>query len=99
FYHFNIQASDGTTQGGWVVVNKPAAGLAKSGGDLQTATAGTQLPQPLTVTLTPGSSGGTAAGASVLFTITSATGGSLSNVQVGSENVFTGTKVIAVTNS
>jgi hypothetical protein len=44
------------------------------------------LPVALTVTLTPGSSGGTANGASVFFT-TSA--GSLTNVQVGSEQVFT----------
>lgn len=95
FYHFNVQASDGTTQGGWVVVNKPAAGLSKSGGDGQVATAGTQLPQALTVTLTPGASGGTAPGASVLFTTSS---GSLTNVPVGPEQVFTGTKVIAVTN-
>jgi hypothetical protein len=50
----------------------------------------------LTVTLTLGASGGTAPGASVLFTTS---GDSLTNVQVGSEQVFTGTKVIAVTNS
>jgi hypothetical protein len=50
----------------------------------------------LSVTLSPGQSGGHAAGASVLF---STTFGSLQNVQVGSEQVFTGSKVIAVTNS
>jgi hypothetical protein len=89
FYHFNVQASDGTTQGGWVVVNKPAAALSKNNGDNQTANAGTQLPQSLTVTLSPGQSGGSASGASVFFT-TSA--GTLSN------GTTSGSKVIAVTN-
>ena len=99
FCHFSVTGNDGTTQGGWLVVGSPAATIAKTGGDAQTGTHGTTLPVNLSVTLTPGSSGGTAAGASVLFTITSATGGSLSNVLVGSEQVFTGTKVVAVTNS
>ena len=96
FYSYSVPASDGTTQDGWIVVGKPAATLAKTSGDGQTATHGTTLPLPLTVTLSPGSSGGTPGGASVFFT-TSA--GSLTNVQVGSEQVFTGSKVIAVTNS
>lgn len=96
FCHFSVTASDGTTQGGWLVVGNPPASLAKTAGDGQIGTHGTALPNPLVVTLTAGQSGGTAAGASVLFT-TSA--GSLTNVQVGSEKVFTGTKVIAVTNS
>jgi glycosyl hydrolase family 44/fibronectin type III domain protein len=95
FCHFSVTASDGTTQGGWLVVGNPAATLAKTAGDAQSGTAGTVLPTNLTVTLSPGSSGGTAAGASLLVT-TSA--GSLSNVQVGSEQIFTGPKVIAVTN-
>lgn len=96
FCHFSVTASDGTTKGGWIVVGKPAATLAKNSGDGQIGTHGTALASPLVVTLMPGQSGGSAAGASVLFT-TSA--GSLTNVQVGSEKVFTGTKVIAVTNS
>lgn len=54
------------------------------------------MPVDLTVTLTAGSSGGTRTGASVFFA-TSA--GSLTNVAVGSEHIFTGSKVIAVTNS
>jgi hypothetical protein len=54
------------------------------------------LPVNLSVTLSPGQSGGSAAGASVYFTTTA---GSLQNVAVGSEQVFTGSKVIAVTNS
>lgn len=89
FYHFNLQASDGTKQGGWIVVNKPAAGLSKTSGDGQTGTAGTQLSQALTVTLSPGQSGGTSGGASVFFT-TSA--GTLSN------GTTSGLKVVATTN-
>jgi hypothetical protein len=48
------------------------------------------LPDPLTVTLSAGSSGGTNTGASVLF---STDGGSLSN------GTTSGAKVIAITNS
>jgi Glycoside hydrolase family 44/Fibronectin type III domain len=96
FCHFSVTASNGTTQGGWLVVGNPPASLAKTAGDGQTGSVGTQLSQALTVTLNAGQSGGSAAGASVYFT-TSA--GSLTNVQVGSEKVFTGSKVIAVTNS
>ena len=95
FCHFSVTAGDGTTKGGWLVVGKPAATLAKTGGDNQTGTVGTALPVALQVTLTPGSSGGSMGGASVFFT-TSA--GSLTNVAVGGEKVFTGPKVIAVTN-
>jgi hypothetical protein len=95
FCHFSVTASDGTTKGGWLVVGKPAATLAKTAGDAQTGTVGTVLPVDLTVTLSPGSSGGTPGGASVFFT-TSA--GSLTNVAVGGEHVFSGSKVIAVTN-
>jgi hypothetical protein len=96
FYHFNVKASDGTTQGGWIVVGNPPASLAATAGAAQTAPAGTVLPVNLTVTLSPGQSGGSQAGASIFF---STTGGSLQNVQVGSEKVFAGSKVIAVTNS
>ena len=96
FYHFNVHASDGTTQGGWIVVGNPPVSLAKTAGDGQSAPAGNVLPVNLSVTLSPGQSGGGASGASVFFTTTA---GSLQNVQVGSEQVFTGSKVIAVTNS
>jgi hypothetical protein len=97
FCHFSVTASDGTTQGGWLVVGKPAATLAKTAGDGQNATHGTVLPTALTVTLSPGSSGGTAVGASVFFT-TSA--GSLTNVASGNgEQIFSGSKVIAVTDA
>jgi hypothetical protein len=96
FYQFNVKASDGTTQRGWIVVGNPPASLAKTAGDSQSAPAGTVLPVNITVTLSPGQSHGSAAGASVLFTTS---GGSLQNLQVGSEQVFTGSKVIAITNS
>jgi hypothetical protein len=93
FCHFTVTGTDSgatQTQGGWIVVGSPAATLAKTSGDGQTGTKGTVLPQALTVTLTPGASGGGNTGASVLFT-TSA--GSLSN------GTTSGSKVIAVTNS
>ena len=100
FYSFSVPATDGsgvsTVQNGWVLVTKPAATLAKTLGDAQTGTVGTVLPVALKVTLSPGSSGGTAGGASVYFTTNA---GSLTNVQVGSEKVFTGSKVIAVNDS
>jgi hypothetical protein len=101
FYSFSVPATDSasvsTTQSGWIVVGNPAGSLAKTGGDGQTGTAGTVLPINLAVTIAPGSSGGSAGGASVFF-ITSA--GSLTNVASGNgEKIFSGSKVIAVTNS
>jgi hypothetical protein len=93
FCHFTVTGTDGTviqTQGGWIVVGNPAATLAKTSGDAQMGPKGTVLPQALTVTLSPGGSGGTNAGASILFT---ANAGSLSN------GTSSGSKVIAVTNS
>ena len=71
FCHFTVTGTDSgatQTQGGWIVVGNPAATLAKTSGDGQTGTNGTVLPQALTVTLTPGASGGSNTGASVLFT-------------------------------
>jgi hypothetical protein len=68
FYHFTVSGSDNSgvseTQGGWIVVGNPAATLAKTG-DGQTGAHGTTL--NLSVTLVPGLSGGTLAGASILF--------------------------------
>jgi len=95
FCHFTATGSDGTvtqTEGGWIVVGNPAANLAKTSGDTQTGSAGTTLPTPLTVTLSPGQSGGVSpeVGASILFT---ASAGTVSN------GTTSGTKVIAVTNS
>ncbi len=93
FCHFTVTGSDGTvtqTEGGWIIVGNPPAGVAISGGNGQTGGVDTTLTQPLTVTLSPGESGGVATGASILFT-TSA--GTLSN------GTTSGTKIIAVTNS
>jgi hypothetical protein len=93
FYHFTITGTDGAgvvqTQGGWIVVGNPAATLTKRG-DQQAGAVGTTLPQSLTVTLAPGASGGTATGASILFTTNA---GSLAG------NGKTGTMVIVPTDS
>jgi hypothetical protein len=93
FCHFTVTGTDSgatQTEGGWIVVGNPAATLAKTSGDAQTGGVGTVLPQALTVTLTPGQSGGTNSGASVLFT---ASAGTVSN------GTTSGPQVIAVTNS
>jgi len=93
FCHFSVTGGDGTvtqTQGGWIVVGNPAASLAKTSGDGQTGSAGTALPQPLTVTLSAGQSGGTVSGASIFFR---------TNAGVLSNGTTSGSKVIAVTNS
>ena len=91
FYKFSVPATDGagvsTTQSGWIVVGKPAATFTKTG-DNQTGAVGTTL--NLSVTLNPGQSGGTATGASVLF---STNAGSVSN------GIASGSQVIALTNS
>jgi hypothetical protein len=101
FYSYTVPATDSssvsTSQSGWILVTKAAATLGSLGGNNQNANAGTVLPVKLSVTLA-NSPTGNAAGASVFFSITSATGGSITNTLVGSEKAFTGTKVIAVTN-
>jgi hypothetical protein len=77
FYHYAVTGTDNSgasqTQGGWIIVGKPAATLTKTG-DNQAGMHGTTL--QLSVTLVPGSSGGTLTGASVLFTTDA---GTLSN--------------------
>ncbi len=77
FYHYTVTGADNSsvsqTQGGWIVVGKPAATLTKTG-DNQTGMHGTTL--QLSVTLVPGSSGGTLTGASILVTTDA---GTLSN--------------------
>jgi len=69
FYHFTVAGQDTSgamqTQSGWIVVGNPAATLAKTG-DNQSGGGGTTL--SLSVTLNPGSSGGTNSGASIRFT-------------------------------
>ncbi len=65
FYHYNVTGTDSSaaqTQGGWIIVGNPAATLTKTG-DNQTGGSLT-----LTATLAPGSSGGTATGATIFFT-------------------------------
>lgn len=93
FCHYTLTGSDGTvtqTQGGWIVVGNPPATLAASSGNNQSATAGTALSQPLTVTLTPAESGGTSSGAGILFT---------TSAGVVSNGKSSGTSVIATTDS
>jgi hypothetical protein len=69
FYHFTVTGADSSgvtqTQGGWLLVGNPPATFTKSG-DNQSAAPGTNI--TLSVTLNPGSSGGTASVASVFFT-------------------------------
>jgi hypothetical protein len=92
FCHYTVTGSDGTatqTQGGWIVVGNPPATLAQSGNN-QSGTAGTALSLPLTVTLNPGQSGGSANGADILFTTSAGT---------LSYGTTSGSSVIAQTNS
>ena len=93
FCHYTVTGNDGTstqTEGGWIVVGKPAAALAATGGNNQSATHGTVLSNALAVTLSSIPSGFTNTGASILFT-TSA--GTLSN------GTTSGTSVIVQTNA
>jgi hypothetical protein len=74
FYQYTVPGTDsaGATQdqSGWIVVGNPPAKLTKTG-DGQTGGPGTNL--NLSVTLAPGSSGGSAVGADVLFTASAGT--------------------------
>jgi hypothetical protein len=69
FYHFTVPSNDTTgvvqQQSGWILVGNPPSSLTKTG-DKQTGKVGTQV--NLSVTLNPGQSGGTPAGATILFT-------------------------------
>jgi Glycoside hydrolase family 44 len=69
FYHFTVPSTDNAgvaqNQSGWIVVGNPSASFIKTG-DGQKGPPGTNL--NLAVTLQPGKSGGSAAGATVLFT-------------------------------
>ena len=82
FYHFTVTGTDSSsvvqTQGGWLVVGNPPATLAKST-DPQSGGVGTSL--TLGVTLNPTTSGGTATGATILFTTDAGTlsGGTAGN--------------------
>ncbi len=93
FCHYTVTGSDGTStqkEGGWIVVGRPAGTLTATAGNNQIGSAGSTLPQSLTVTLNPGSSGLGTSGASVLF---SASTGTLSN------GTTSGSSVIASTNA
>ncbi len=78
-------------QGRWVVAGNPAANLTIAGGNNQTAMHNTVLPVPLSVSLAPGSSGGSnpSSGASIFFRASAST---LSN------GTASGSKMIATTN-
>ena len=92
FCHYTVTGNDGAstqTEGGWIVVGKPAATLTQTGNN-QSGSAGTALSQPLTVTLTPASSGASASGAGILFSTSAGT------LSVGTT---IGSSVIAPTNS
>lgn len=70
FYHFSVPSTDDAgvaqQQEGWIVVGNPAASLSEQGNN-QSGAPGTKL--NLSVTLTPGQSGGTSGtGADILFT-------------------------------
>jgi hypothetical protein len=84
FYHYALSGTDNLSvsqqQGGWIVVGKPAVTFTQTGNN-QTGTHGTPL--NLSVKLNPGSSGGTATGASVLFTTDA---GSLSSRMVTTDS-------------
>jgi hypothetical protein len=76
FCHFTITGNDGAskqTQGGWIVVGKPAGTFAISAGNNQSGSTGTALANPLTVTLDPGQSGLGKSGANILFTASAGT--------------------------
>jgi hypothetical protein len=93
FCHYTVTGNDGTstqTEGGWIVVGKPAASLAIQSGNHQSGSAGAPLAQPLAVTLSSVPSGFTAGGANILFTT------SAGMLSAGSAS---GTSVIAQTNA
>ena len=93
FCHYTVTGNDGTskqTEGGWIVVGRPAALLAAQSGNNQSGSAGAPLAQPLTVTLSSVPSGFTAGGAGILFTTSAGT------LTTGSTS---GTSVIAQTNA
>ena len=74
FYHFSVPSTDSggvaAQQSGWILVGNPPATFTKQG-DNQKGIHGTTL--NLSVTLNPGSSGGSASGATVFFTSTAGT--------------------------
>jgi hypothetical protein len=85
FYHFTVTSKDSSNvtqkQGGWLIIGNPPATFTNKTGDQQTGGVGTQLPVSLSITLAPGSSGGTASGATIRFTTNAGTlsGGTAGN--------------------
>jgi hypothetical protein len=95
FCHYTVTGNDGTstqTEGGWIVVGKPAATLSLAGNN-QIGKAGTTLSKPLIVTLNPGLSGGTTTGAEIFFTTST---GTLSNGTTSGKNVIATTNASGV---
>jgi Glycoside hydrolase family 44 len=74
FYHYSVPSTDtngvAQQQGGYILVGNPPASFTMTG-NKQKGAAGSQL--TLSVTLNPGSSGGSASGATVFFTTTAGT--------------------------
>ncbi len=74
FYHYTVDGMDSAgvkqTQGGYILVQNPAASINKIG-DGQTAAAGSTI--TLTAQLVPGQSGGSQTGASIFFTTSAGT--------------------------
>jgi hypothetical protein len=95
FCHFTVTGTDSAgvmqSQGGWIVVGKPAATFTKAG-DNQLGSPGGQI--TLGVTLSPGSSGGTNTGASIYFTTDA---GSLSSPIVVTDQSGSGTATVTLT--
>ena len=74
FYHYSVPSTDtngvAQQQGGYILVGNPPASFTMTG-NKQKGAAGSQL--TLSVTLNPGSSGGSASGATVFFTTSAGT--------------------------
>jgi len=74
FFHYSVPSTDtngvAQQQGGWILVGNPPASFTKTG-DGQKGAAGSHV--TLSVTLNPGQSGGSAAGATVFFTTSAGT--------------------------
>jgi hypothetical protein len=102
FCHYTVTGNDGTstqTEGGWIVVGKPAATLAVQSGNNQSGSAGAALAQSLSVTLSSVPSGFTAAGAEILFTTSAGTlsTGSSSGISVIAQTNASGTASVTLT--
>jgi Glycoside hydrolase family 44 len=97
FYHYTVAGTDSTgvaqEQGGWILVGNPPASLSKTG-DKQKGAVGTKL--NLSVTLNPRQSGGSAAGATILFT---ASAGSLSDRTAVTDSSGTAAVVLTLPSS